>query len=57
MTEQNQSERDLKHYLKLALVQLQAKLAQRKTANGAFNDELRRLHLLEELLKEQVPKK
>lgn len=44
----------LDHFLRLALAQLQSRL--RATAvNGELNHEVRRLRLLEELIKEQLP--
>jgi hypothetical protein len=49
-----EAKHDLQHYLRLALAQLQHKITTEKTTTGKYTDELRRLLLLEELVKEQV---
>ncbi len=54
MNDEKQSAHDLQHFLRLALAQLQHKITQEKTGNSQYTDELRRLLLLEELVKEQV---
>ncbi|MES2855229.1 MAG: hypothetical protein V4692_05175 [Bdellovibrionota bacterium] len=57
MNQETQTDRDLHHFLKLALAQLQAKVAHAKSEKSTYDGELRRLQLLEELIKEQVPSK
>ncbi len=54
MNPQNEPSSDLRHFLKLALAQVQHKLSQKRAAAGVYDEEMRRLLLLEELLKEQV---
>ncbi|HVK62456.1 MAG TPA: hypothetical protein VM432_12940 [Bdellovibrionales bacterium] len=48
-------EKDLQHFLKLALAQLRHKLNQRK--DEGYSEEARKMLLLEALIKEQVPTK